>query len=222
MQSLGEPLAVSEPGVTPSHECMQRVIGLLRAGVRQLHDEEPPALSALREAASLLRQQIDARLLLEFPDGRGRLLAWQVRKVRDYIDSHITGPLRVADLCALVQRSEAHFSRSFRCTFGESPHAFVIRRRLELAARSMLQTDASLSEIALRCGFADQAHLCKVFRKVTGLSPALWRRTCRTHHEGNVVPPSSETQWLSAILPPFGNTSVPPIATAPPSLGAFL
>ena len=102
------------------------------------------------------------------PDGRGRLLAWQVRKVRDYIDRHITGPVLVADLCALVQRSEAHFSRSFRGTFGYSPHAFVIRRRIEMAAAYMLNTDMSLSDIALGCGFVDQAHLCKHFRAARG------------------------------------------------------
>ena len=120
------------------------------------------------EATSLLRQQIDASTARGVPDGRGRLLAWQARKVRDYIDSHITEPVLVADLCALVQRSEAHFSRSFKRTFGESPHAFVMRRRMELAAQYMLNTDVSLSDIALGCGFADQAHLCKHFRAVGG------------------------------------------------------
>ena len=85
----------------------------------------------------------------------------------------------VADLCALVWRSEAHFSRSFRGTFGCSPHAFVVRRRVELAAQYMLQTVMSLSDIALGCGFVDQAHLCKHFRVVTGETPAAWRRAKR-------------------------------------------
>lgn len=107
--------------------------------------------------------------------------------MRDYIDCHITGPVLVADLCALIERSEAHFSRSFKGTFGESPHAFVIQCRPELAARYMLQTDASLSHIALRCGFTDQAHLCKHFRQSTGQTPAAWRRAHRTQDSGNGV-----------------------------------
>jgi transcriptional regulator GlxA family with amidase domain len=82
----------------------------------------------------------------------------------------------VADLCALVWRSEAHFSRSFRGTFGYSPHAFVVRRRVELAAKHMLETDMPLSDIALGCGFVDQAHLCKHFRAIIGETPAAWRR----------------------------------------------
>jgi AraC family transcriptional regulator len=176
---LGETLAVSKQGATQSREWMHRVISLLEAAVGQLHNQVHPAQGTLLEATSLLRQQIDPPAAREVPDGRGRLPAWQARKVRDYIDSHIAGPVLVADLCALVQRSEAHFSRSFRGTFGYSPHAFVIRRRVELAAKHMLKTDMSLSDIALGCGFVDQAHLCKHFRVITGETPAAWRRAKR-------------------------------------------
>jgi AraC family transcriptional regulator len=95
--------------------------------------------------------------------------------VRDYVDAHISGPVLVSDLCALIQRSEAHFSRSFKRSFGETPHAFVIRRRVELAAQYMLESEASLSDIALQCGFSDHAHLCKHFRQAKGQPPAAWR-----------------------------------------------
>jgi AraC family transcriptional regulator len=173
---LGETLPVSSLGTTRSRECMRRVIRLVEAALGQLHNPLHPAQGTLLEAASLLRQQIDPPASREASDGRGRLLTWQARKVRDYIDSHITGPVLVADLCALVQRSEAHFSRSFKRTFGESPHAFLVRRRVELAAQYMLTTDACLSDIALRCGFTDQAHLCKHFRQAAGRSPGAWRR----------------------------------------------
>jgi AraC family transcriptional regulator len=176
---LKETLAASKPSAMRSREWMHRVISLLEAAVGQLHNQVHPAQRTLLEAASLLRQQIDPPAARENPDGRERLLAWQIRKVRDYIDSHITGPILVADLSALVQRSEAHFSRSFRGTFGYSPHAFVIRRRVELAANYMLQTDLPLSDVALECGFVDHAHLCKHFRVVTGETPAAWRRAKR-------------------------------------------
>jgi AraC family transcriptional regulator len=161
---------------------MHRVIALLESAVGQLHDQFHPALGNLLEAASMLRQQMGPPVASAVPDARGHLLAWQARKVRDYIDSHLTGPVLVADLCALFQRSEAHFSRSFKQTFGRSPHAFVIWRRLELAARHMLQTNASLSHIALRCGFTDQAHLCKHFRQSMGQTPAAWRRARRVQY----------------------------------------
>jgi AraC family transcriptional regulator len=173
---LQETLTVSKLGATRSREWMHQVISLLEAAVAQLRDREHPAQGTLLEAASLLRQQVHPPAAREFLDGTGRLLAWQARKLRDYVDSHIAGRVLVADLCALVQRSEAHFSRSFKRTFGESPHSFVVRRRVEMAAQYMLTTDASLSDIALRCGFADQAHLCKHFRQAAGQTPAAWRR----------------------------------------------
>jgi AraC family transcriptional regulator len=175
--------------VTRLREWMHRVIGLLDVAVEQLQHQEHPAERVLLEAATLLRQQIDPQVAGQADDGRGRLLAWQARRVKDYIDAHIAGPVLVGELCALIQRSEAHFSRSFKRTFGESPHAFVIRRRLELAAQYMLDTDASLSDISAQCGFTDQAHLCKHFRQVTGQTPAFWRRVRRTQtpSEGRVA-----------------------------------
>jgi AraC family transcriptional regulator len=182
---LEDPPAVSKPCSTRSRERMHRVMKLLEAAVGQLHDLQHPAHGKLLEAASMLRQQIHP------PPARegGRLLAWQARKVHDYIDSHITGAILVADLCALIRRSEAHFSRSFKRTFGESPHSFVIRRRLELAAQYMLTTDASLRDIASQCGFADQAHMCNHFRQSVGETPAAWRRVHRMQHDEIAEPP---------------------------------
>jgi AraC-like DNA-binding protein len=153
-------LAIVKLSAHRSPEWVRRVITLLDEAVRQLHPSEEVAQGTVLEAASLLRKQIEPAQEL---------------------------PVLVADLCALIDRSEAHFSRSFKRTFGESPHAFVIRRRLELAARYMLQTDASLSDIALRCGFTDQAHLCKHFRQSTGQTPAAWRRARRTPDSGDSV-----------------------------------
>lgn len=155
---------------------MHHVIALLDAAIGQLHHQEP-AHGTLLAASSLLRRQVDPQPAEgRNNSGKERLLAWQARKVLDYIDGHITGRVLVADLCALIWRSEAHFSRSFKATFGRSPHAFVIRRRVEMAAKHMIQTDMSLRDIALGCGFADQAHLSKHFRAVTGETPAAWRR----------------------------------------------
>jgi AraC family transcriptional regulator len=176
---VGETAAGSQVGAAQSHEWVRPVIALLDAAVCQL-DHEQAVHGAIVQAASLLRKQINSQVAEGNSDERARLIAWQVRKLRDYIDSHITGRILVSDLCPLVRLSEAHFSRSFKRTFGESPHAFVLRRRLEFAAQYMLQTDVPLCDIALRCGFADQAHFSKQFRQANGLNPSAWRRTART------------------------------------------
>src|ERR1700733_9765200 len=166
-------------GRRPSGDWIYEVIALLHWAFGHLHQAQA-AHGAILEATLLLRSQfVPPHAEGAAGDGKERLLAWQARKVLDYIDRHITSRVLVADLCALVWRSEAHFSRSFRGTFGYSPHAFVVRRRVDLAAKYMLNTDMSLSDIALGCGFVDQAHLCKQFRVVTGDTPAAWRRARR-------------------------------------------
>jgi AraC family transcriptional regulator len=158
---------------------MHQLIALLDAAIAQLEHEQA-AHHTLLAATTLLRSQVEPlRREAGQSDGKERLLTWQARRVVEHIDRRITGRVLVADLSALVQCSESHFSRSFRGTFGHPPHAFVVRRRVELAAQHMLYSDASLSDIALRCGFVDQAHLCKHFRKLMGETPAAWRRARR-------------------------------------------
>jgi AraC family transcriptional regulator len=200
---VGETQAVAKIGSTEPREWVSHVIALLDAAVCQL-DREQAVHGTILKAASLLRKQIDPEVAQATPDRRGGLRAWQARKLRAYIDSHIAGPVLVADLCALIQLSEAHFSRAFRRTFGKPPHAFLIRRRVELAAQYMLQTEAPLSDIALRCGFTDQPHLCKHFRQITGHTPAVWRRAHSSDDgDGRRGPPrlvqeSMQTEWRSA------------------------
>jgi AraC family transcriptional regulator len=174
----GETFAVATNPVDRGGSWIQSVIGLLDVATQQLESSKEAAQSALEQATSLLQEQMR-------PHSRGGsrvsggLLAWQVRKVREYVDAHIAGRVLVLDLCAVVKLSEAHFSRRFTRAFGLTPHAFVLRRRLELAARLMLESTQSLSDIALCCGFTDQAHLCKQFRRSKGVSPAAWRRARR-------------------------------------------
>ena len=189
--------ATSELRARFLHEWVQRAMSLLDVAMGELNGKGHPAESTVLQAASLLRAHLDPQPDAA-ADDRGRLLAWQVRKVREYIDAHIAGPIRVTDLCALIQRSEGHFSRAFKRTFGASPHAFVIKRRVELAAYYMLETDRCLSEIALGCGFTDQAHLCKHFRQATAETPASWRRARRTQDLGSDV--VSVSTYRSATL----------------------
>ena len=176
--------AIWELSTRGPSEWVQRVITLLDAAVGELNRDHS-AKDTILQATSLLREQTDSQAAAGAINEAGRLLAWQARKVREYVDGHIAGPIRVADLCALIQRSEGHFSRAFKRTFGAFPHAFVIQRRVELAAQYMLETDVCLSDIALRCGFTDQAHLCKHFRQATGETPAAWRRARRRQDFGN-------------------------------------
>jgi len=107
---------------------------------------------------------------------RGGLAPWQVRTLTTYIDANLNASLSCEVLARLTNLSVSYFARAFKCTFGCSPHVFLMRRRMERAQGLMLKTNAPLAHIALECGFADQAHLSRRFLRFTGESPASWRR----------------------------------------------
>jgi AraC-like DNA-binding protein len=96
--------------------------------------------------------------------------------IRGFIDRNLHRTIHVRDLAAVVQRSPAHFARSFKQTFGDPPHAYVTRMRLHKSCHLMVTTSATVVEIALATGFSDQSHLCRLFRKTFGQSPSRWRR----------------------------------------------
>jgi AraC-like DNA-binding protein len=107
---------------------------------------------------------------------KGGLAPWQMRKVTSHIETNLDTSIRSGDLAALLRLTPCHFSRAFRNSFGHSPLEYVIRRRMERAQGLMLSTDAPLSQIALECGLADQAHFSRLFRRIVGESPRAWRR----------------------------------------------
>jgi AraC family transcriptional regulator len=107
---------------------------------------------------------------------RGALAPWQVRTLRAHIDANLNTSLRCGTLARLARMSAPHFARTFKYTFGLSPHAFLVRRRMERARQLMLKTAAPLAQIAIDCGFFDQAHLSHLFLQLTGETPGSWRR----------------------------------------------
>lgn len=140
-----------------------------------LDDERGTAEDSLRRAAKIL-DEIGATQAPAREAARGGLAPWQVRKVTNHVETHLDRPIRNEDLAAIVRLNPSHFGRAFRNSFGEPPHEYVIRRRVERAQGLMLSTGASLSEIALDCGLADQSHLTRLFRRAVGESPRAWRR----------------------------------------------
>jgi AraC family transcriptional regulator len=155
-----------------------RVVNLLMSASRELEHSQEAAKTSIHRAASLLQAQMRCDGT-ERQDPSQALLAWQMRLVESYIEEHLDQQILVANLSELLDLSEAHFSRAFRLACGEPPHSYIVRRRVELAAQLMLAGREPLSEIALRCGFHDQAHLSKQFRQLTGETPAAWRRLRR-------------------------------------------
>ncbi|GHB09819.1 helix-turn-helix transcriptional regulator [Modicisalibacter luteus] len=90
--------------------------------------------------------------------------------------STLDRPWRVGEMAARCHLAEAAFARQFRALVGQAPHAWLTDQRLERACRLMAEPQASLTEIAVACGFADAAHFSRAFRAQHGLSPRQWRR----------------------------------------------
>jgi AraC family transcriptional regulator len=107
---------------------------------------------------------------------RGGLAPWQVRSITAHIDANLNSTLYCETLASLAGLSVSHFARTFKHTFGFSPHAFLLRRRIERAQGLMLQSTLPLAQIATDCGFSDQAHFSRQFLQLTGESPGSWRR----------------------------------------------
>jgi AraC-like DNA-binding protein len=138
----------------------------------------------------------------------GGLAPWRIRRLRGFVEEHLSQSIRITDLSRVVGLSVPHFARAFGLSFGEPPHLYVIQRRLVRARHLMLTTEMVLSEIALACGFNDQAHLCRLFRRYIGTTPAAWRR--QTREAVGMNGSSSALSWIASI----DNQSVGNVAAA--------
>jgi len=148
---------------------------LLQTAKRELDGDHELAKASLATASSILQTEIKRRSHTQGARP-GALAAWQIARVRAFIDENLHRTIHVEDLSAVAQRSTPYFSRSFKQAIGESPHVYVVRKRLERACHLMITSSASLREIAQSVGFSNQAHLCRLFRQAFGQSPASWRR----------------------------------------------
>jgi AraC family transcriptional regulator len=100
-----------------------------------------------------------------------------LRRGIDFIEMHLDGNLRLDEIAAEAGVSTSHFIRSFRQSTGKTPYQFLLDRRVERAQSLMRNHRVSLTDVALASGFADQHHLARVFRRITGVTPSKYRRS---------------------------------------------
>ena len=96
-------------------------------------------------------------------------------RAKDLADARYFEPLGVDDLAGVAGLSRAHFSREFRRAFGESPHAYLLTRRLERAAALLRNTDRSVAEICLDVGLQSIGSFTTSFTRIYGISPTAYR-----------------------------------------------
>ncbi len=112
-------------------------------------------------------------------------------RAKDLADARYADPLTVSDLAAAARLSPAHFSREFRRAFGETPHAYLLTRRLERAAALLRMTDHSVADICTAVGLSSVGSFTTTFTRVYGTSPTAYRSS---------LPPASAYAVLPACV----------------------
>ena len=104
------------------------------------------------------------------------LSKWRVRRLLDYIEAHLDGDLSLEALGAVAEISPLYLARSFKYAVGQSPHQYVLSRRVERAKELLRSSEAPIVDVALNSGFSSQSHLSSWFVRQVGVSPAKYRR----------------------------------------------
>ncbi|SHF83221.1 helix-turn-helix domain-containing protein [Geodermatophilus nigrescens] len=135
---------------------------------------------ALAVAAQLVSAQPrDGRTLAPAPRGVRPLPDAAVRRVVDHLHAHLGREVGLDECAALVHLSRAHFLRAFTAATGLTPHRYLVRLRMDSAARLLRSTDLPVLDVAVAVGYAGTSHFAEAFRRDRGTSPSAYRRAVR-------------------------------------------
>ncbi|WP_316396269.1 AraC family transcriptional regulator [Bradyrhizobium sp. 33ap4] len=118
---------------------------------------------------------------------KGRLDRRRLFRVLDYIDGHLECDLTLDEMASVACLSRFHFARAFKQAVGQSPHRYVIARRLERAEVLLTEGETALVEIALSLRFSSQANFSRAFRQSTGMAPGQYRREVTVARDINAL-----------------------------------
>lgn len=104
----------------------------------------------------------------------------QLRRVLEYLDAHLPAHVSLPDLAVLAGLSQWHFCRAFKASTGMAPYRWQLEERVRRAQLLLMDTGASVELVGEATGFANAAHFGRIFRKLTGATPAAWRRARQT------------------------------------------
>jgi AraC-like DNA-binding protein len=175
---------------------LDNVALLLSRALLSFQQERGTADKLIQQAAELLKACSTIREGEKGPKTcKGGLTPWQVARIRKYLAASIGDTIRVPELAHITRLSRGHFNKAFRKSFGTSPHAYITACRIEHAKVLMREGRQPLSQIALACGFSDQAQLSRLFRKEVGLMPSAWRREIPNRNGHEATSESDPTHW---------------------------
>jgi AraC-like DNA-binding protein len=116
---------------------------------------------------------------LPAPQAHGGLPPGAIRRVREYVETHLSESIDLAVLASIAGLSVFHFAREFKRSAGVTPHHYLVQKRVERAQEMLARTDLALAEIAIASGFSDQSHLARHFRQMLGTTPREFRWSLR-------------------------------------------
>jgi AraC-like DNA-binding protein len=133
---------------------------------------------------------------------------------RDAMDRAYAEPLDVRAVATVAHISQAHFSRSFRAVFGETPHRYLQRRRVERSMFLLRETERSITDICFEVGFMSLGTFSRTFREIIGETPSSYREG-----HGPMVPPNCVQMWAMRPRVAAGTATPPDNATQSSSFG---
>jgi AraC family transcriptional regulator len=167
-------------GVMPPFEWSAAFQGGPLAGLAvRLHDEFLHGDAASALAIEGLTLEILAAAYRGAMPNRGRVPPRWLAQVRDILQDSFAESLTLADLAKRSGVHPVHLAAAFRRHFGCTVGQYIRTRRIEFACRQLADSPATLAEVALAAGFADQSHFSRVFKRLTGLTPAAYRQAAR-------------------------------------------
>lgn len=158
---------------------------LLLAVRDTLYDNDPTATPyvdylARAIAARLVRRHSSISRTDYIDTVRPSMASQRLQKAVDFIEANLDRHIGLPEIANAAGLSPTHFARQFGSTVGQAPHQYVMQRRIEHAERGLVETTTSIAEIAAACGFSNQEHLTRLFRRARGTTPAAYRKSRRS------------------------------------------
>jgi AraC-like DNA-binding protein len=168
--------ALDQPIAGFSHDALGRAFDFF---ARELtaSAEVMPAFTEAWASLALTCVAHTANAKAKGPAAAGSCLApWQLRTATGVLRAHLAENLPLARVAETCRLSVSHFARAFKASTGLPPHQWILTTRVERARELLASSGTPLAEVAVMCGFTDQSHFSRVFARVVGTSPGVWRR----------------------------------------------
>ena len=163
------PFSMKDPIISNLLHCLAETPGGLRRG-------SPLFMSSIGLALASHLADAYGEKAISTLRIRGGLAPWQEKRAKEILSSNLHGEISIAELAHQCSLSPAYFATSFKNSTGKTPSRWLMELRIDQAKSLLKDNRNSLTEIALVCGFADQAHFTKNFSRITGIAPGAWRR----------------------------------------------